>query len=142
MNQSSGRAGPARARPRFRNIEIGQILQYRLPPAGIVSILHRLSGALLFLLGLPLVLYLFQNSLGSQASFESYKAFVASPLAKLVLLALIWAYLHHFCAGVRYLLLDLHVGTEKDSARKSALAAIAVSLALTAIFALKLFGAF
>jgi len=96
----------------------------------------------MFLLGLPLALYLFQNSLGSQASFEGYKAFVASPFAKLVLLALIWAYLHHFCAGVRYLLLDLHVGTERDSARKSALASIAVSLALTAIFALKLFGAF
>lgn len=142
MNQSSGRSGPSRARPKFRNIGIGQILQYRLPPAGIASILHRVSGALMFLVGLPVVLFLFQSSLGSQASFESYKAFVSHPLAKLILLALIWAYLHHFCAGIRYLLLDLHIGTDKDSARKSALAAIAISLVLTAIVAIKLFGGF
>jgi succinate dehydrogenase / fumarate reductase cytochrome b subunit len=142
MNQSAGRPGLSRARPRFRNIEIGQIVQYRLPPAGIVSILHRVSGALLFLVGLPLCLYLFQQSLGSPTSFEAYRGFVSSPLAKLVLLALIWAYLHHFCAGIRYLLLDLHVGTDKDSARKSALTSLAISLALTALVALKLFGAF
>jgi succinate dehydrogenase / fumarate reductase cytochrome b subunit len=142
MNQSSGRAAPSRARPKFRNIEIGQILQYRLPPAGIASILHRVSGALMFLVGLPVVLYLFQSSLGSQSAFEGFKGFVSHPLAKLLLLGLIWAYLHHFCAGIRYLLLDLHIGADKDSARKSALSAIAISLVLTALAAIKLFGGF
>lgn len=132
----------ATQRPRFRNIDVGQIVQYRLPPAGIVSILHRVSGALMFLLGLPLVLFLFQASLGSSASFGGLVAFAAHPLGKLVLLGVIWCYLHHFCAGIRYLLLDLHIGTTKEQARSSALSVLAVSLALTLLCALKLFGAF
>jgi succinate dehydrogenase / fumarate reductase, cytochrome b subunit len=132
----------ATQRPRFRNIDVGQIVQYRLPPAGIVSILHRVSGALMFLVGLPLILFLFQMSLGAGAGFDGLTAFVASPLGKLILLGLIWSYLHHFCAGIRYLLLDLHIGTAKEQARSSALSVLAVSLALTLICALKLFGAF
>lgn len=132
----------AAARPRFRNIDVGQILQYRLPPAGIVSILHRVSGALLFLVGLPFVLYLMQLSLGDAKSFAAFKTLAGAPLSKLLLLGLIWAYLHHFCAGIRYLLLDLHVGTDKNQARSSSLVVLAVSLSLTLLFALKLFGAF
>jgi len=67
---------------------------------------------------------------------------VGSVLGKLVLLGVIWAYLHHFCAGIRYLLLDIHVGTDKDQARSSAGVVLAVSLVLTGLVALKLFGAF
>ncbi len=130
------------ARPRFRNIDVGQILQYRLPPAGIVSILHRVSGAVLFLIGLPFILYCLQLSLGNDASFGKFREIAGNPLAKLVFLGLIWAYLHHFCAGIRYLFLDLHIGTEKDQAKNSSFAVLAVSLALTLVFALKLFGAF
>lgn len=142
MSETARSAAGAGSRPRFRNIDVGQILQYRLPPAGIISILHRMSGALLFLIGLPFLLYCLQLSLGNDAAFASFRSLAANPLARLLFLALIWAYLHHFCAGIRYLLLDLHIGTDKDQARTSSLAVLAVSLALTLIFALKLFGAF
>ncbi len=141
MADLAGKSGP-RARPEFRNINITQLSHYRLPLAGVVSILHRISGALMFLVGLPFVLYLFQQSLTSEISFDNYRAVVGSVLGKLVLLGIIWAYLHHFCAGIRYLLLDIHVGTDKDQARSSAGVVLAVSLVLTGLVALKLFGAF
>jgi succinate dehydrogenase / fumarate reductase cytochrome b subunit len=137
-----GASSGQRARPEFRNIHITQLAQYRLPLAGIVSILHRVSGALLFLVGLPFLLYLFQQSLTSEISFESYRAIVSHWFAKLVLLGLIWAYLHHFCAGIRYLVMDVHLALEKDQAKTSASIVVAVSLALTFVVALKLFGAF
>ena len=137
-------ADPAapQARPQFRNIHVSQILSYRLPPAGIVSILHRISGALLFLVGIPFCLYLLQQSLTSELSFQSYRAIVGSVGGKLVLLVLIWAFVHHAIAGIRYLLLDRHVGIQKEAARTSATAVLGISLALTALLALKLFGAF
>lgn len=141
MAETAAKAG-ARARPQFRNIHVSQIRQYRLPLAGVVSILHRVSGALMFLVGLPFVLYLFQQSITSEISFETFQAVASHWLAKLVLLGIAWGYLHHFCAGVRYLVLDLHVGTDKDAARKSATAVLAVSLLLTLVVALKLFGVF
>ena len=131
-----------RTRPEFRNIQVSQLAQYRLPLAGIVSILHRVSGALLFLVGIPFALYLFEQSLTSEISFETYRAVVSHWFAKLVLLALVWAYLHHFCAGIRYLVMDVHLALEKEQARTSASIVVAVSLALTFIVALKLFGAF
>jgi len=130
------------ARPVYRNIHVTQILRYRLPLAGQLSILHRVSGALLFL-ALPVILLpLFDRSISSEISFEEMKGLVSNPLFKIVLLGLIWSYMHHFCAGIRYLVLDLHVGTDKDSARKSAAISFAVSLTLTAVFGLKLFGVF
>jgi succinate dehydrogenase / fumarate reductase cytochrome b subunit len=131
-----------KARPQFRNIGVSQILSYRLPIAGIVSILHRISGALLFLFGIPFVLYLLQQSLTSELSFANYSAIVGSVLGKIVLLVLGWAFLHHAVAGVRYLLLDRHVGIEKASSHRSAQIALVISLILTLVFALKLFGAF
>ncbi len=130
------------ARPAFRNIHITQIARYRLPLAGLVSILHRISGALLFLLGLPFVLYLFQQSITSELSFEHYRAIVSHWFAKLVLLGLIWAYLHHFCAGLRHLLMDMDIGVNKEAGRMSAAIVLTVSLTLTLILALKLFGLF
>ena len=106
-------AGLAAKRPVYRNIHVTQILGYRLPVAGIVSILHRISGALMFLIGLPLILWLFQESLISELGFERFRTAVANPLVKVVLLGMIWAFCHHLVAGVRYLLLDNHVGLEK-----------------------------
>ena len=141
MADLAGKPGP-RARPEFRNIHVTQLSQYRLPLAGFVSILHRVSGALLFLVGLPFLLYLFQQSLTSEISYENYRAIASHWFAKLVLLALAWAYLHHFCAGIRYLILDLHVGIEKEQARTSASVVLGVSLVLTLVVALKLFGVF
>ena len=139
---SEAAANSTQPRPKFRNIHVTQLAQYRLPPAGIVSILHRISGALLFLVGMPFLLYLFDQSITSEISFERYRAVVSHWFAKLVLLALIWGYFHHFIAGIRYLLLDLHVGIDKASSRTSAVTVLGLSLVLTAIAALKLFGAF
>ncbi|MBN9425857.1 MAG: succinate dehydrogenase, cytochrome b556 subunit [Burkholderiales bacterium] len=138
----AGSSGGRAARPEFRNINVGDILSYRMPSPAIVSILHRISGVLLFLVGLPFILYLFQQSLLSEISYENYRAIVSHWFAKLVLLALIWAYLHHLIAGLRFLFLDVHVGVDKPSARKSAAAVLIISLPLTLIIALKLFGVF
>jgi succinate dehydrogenase / fumarate reductase cytochrome b subunit len=132
---------PKKERPEFRNIHITELPNYRLPPAGWVSILHRVSGAGLFLF-LPFLLYLFQKSVQSEMTFEHFKGILENPLVKLVLLGLIWAYMQHFCAGVRHLFMDVHVGIEKDSSRQSAVTVLAVSLFLTALAGLKLFGAF
>ena len=129
------------ARPIYRNINITQIAGYRLPLAGIISILHRISGALLFLL-LPFVLYLFDESLTSELSFGIFRSVASGWFAKLVILALVWAYLQHFCAGIRHLLMDLHIGLEKESGKQTAAAAIAVSLIFWVAIALKLFGIF
>ncbi|MBX6319965.1 succinate dehydrogenase, cytochrome b556 subunit [Pigmentiphaga sp.] len=132
----------AKPRPQFRNINITQIARYRLPLAGKVSILHRISGFALFL-ALPLVLLpLFERSVISEIGFAEFRDFVTHPLAKIVLLGLIWAYLHHFCAGIRFLALDLHLGLEKQKAQRSAGIVLVVSLALTLVFGLKLFGVF
>jgi succinate dehydrogenase / fumarate reductase, cytochrome b subunit len=127
---------------RYTNLSLSQLMSYRLPLAGILSILHRISGALLFLVGMPFLLYLFDQSLSSELSFQTYKAVVSHWFAKLVLLVLIWAYLHHFFAGIRYLLLDVHVGTGKEQAKTSAAICMGISLVLTLVAALKLFGVF
>lgn len=133
---------PEPTKPRqYRNIHVTQIVRYRLPPAAINSILHRVSGGLLFLL-LPFVLVLFDKSLTSELSFNDFKAIASNWFVKLVILALIWAYLHHFFAGLRHLFLDLHLGIEKDSGRQTALAVFVATAVLWVAFALKLFGAF
>jgi succinate dehydrogenase / fumarate reductase cytochrome b subunit len=128
-------------RRQFGVMSFAQAVQYRLPLAGFVSIFHRASGALMFLL-LPFILFLLDKSLTSEISFEYLKGFTSHWFVKLVILALAWGFLHHFCAGVRHLLMDVHMGLDKDSARKSAVGVFAVSLPLTALVALKLFGAF
>ncbi|MDO8306212.1 succinate dehydrogenase, cytochrome b556 subunit [Herminiimonas sp.] len=128
-------------KPQFRNINITDLVRYRMPLAAIISILHRISGALLFVL-LPLILLLLDKSLLSEISFEYFKGIVSHWFVKLVILALTWAYLHHFCAGIRHLLMDVHVGVDKHKGRKSAAIVLSVSLPLTALIALKLFGAF
>ncbi|MCU6499345.1 succinate dehydrogenase, cytochrome b556 subunit [Rugamonas sp. A1-17] len=132
---------PKKERPEFRNIHVTELSNYRLPLAGVVSILHRISGFLMFAL-LPFVLYLLEQSLRSEISFAYYQGIVSYPLVKLIILALVWGYMQHFCAGVRHLVMDAHIGLDKDSARKSAATVLVVSLALTALVALKLFGVF
>ncbi|MDP1635340.1 MAG: succinate dehydrogenase, cytochrome b556 subunit [Gallionellaceae bacterium] len=116
--------------------------EIRLPLAGFASILHRVSGAGLFLM-LPLLIWLLQLSLGStQESADLFKAVTGNLLVKLILLGLIWAFLHHFCMGFRILLIVVHVGVEKQQAHASAVVVMVVSLALTLIFGLKLLGAY
>jgi succinate dehydrogenase / fumarate reductase cytochrome b subunit len=128
-------------RPLHRNVHITQIIRYRMPLAALVSILHRISGAGLFLC-LPLLLYLFKESVLSERSFSSFQAIAANPFVKILLLGVIWAYLQHFCSGIRHLFMDALWGMSKDEGRKTALAVFAVSLPLTFVFGLKLFGAF
>lgn len=132
---------PNASRPQVRNIGIGDLRNYRLPVPGVVSILHRISGLLLFL-ALPLLLWLFEQSLSSERSFENYLDFFRNPAGKLALLALGWGLLHHLCAGVRFLLLDLHVGVDVPSARRNSWMVLAASLALTAGLGAVIFGAF
>ena len=132
---------PKKERPKFTNIHVTQLSNYRLPLAGLVSILHRISGFLMFAL-LPAVLYMLQLSLRSEISFSYFQGIAAHWFVRLVTLALVWAYMQHFCAGVRHLFMDLHLGLDKDAARKSAASVLVVSLLLTALVGLKLFGVF
>ena len=126
---------------RYTNIHIAQIMHYPLPAAGLVSILHRVSGAMMFLL-LPFILYLLDKSLTSEISFNYLQFYVSHWSVKLAILALSWAYLHHLCGGLRHLVMDAHIGLSKEGARNSARIVFAVSLPLTALVALKLFGVF
>ncbi|MFT0531277.1 succinate dehydrogenase, cytochrome b556 subunit [Castellaniella hirudinis] len=127
-------------RPQFRNLGLSDLMRYKLPPAGKASILHRVSGALLFL-ALPLILVpLFAQSVQTPETFAAMKDWVASPACKLVLLVLMWGYFHHFCAGIRYLTLDLHIGNDRAASQRSGALVIGLGLALTVVFGLKLFG--
>jgi succinate dehydrogenase / fumarate reductase cytochrome b subunit len=110
----------------------------RLPLPGIVSILHRASGALLVLAGIPLLLYAVSRSLASPDAYAAMKESFLHPVAKLVLIVLLWAYLHHFCAGIRYLLLDIHRGIELEPARRSSAVVMVLSLVLTLILGARL----
>ena len=140
---------PARARrPEFRNINVFKDLpSYRLPAAGIVSILHRISGFLMFLL-LPFIIWMFDTSISSEISFAKFTGLFergtwifAGWFIKLVALALIWAYLHHLIAGVRHLWMDIsHSATTKEFGKSSAVATLALSIGRTLILGAKLFG--
>ena len=128
-------APSSRPRPVFRNISPTDLRRYRLPLPGIVSILHRVSGALLFLFTW-LVLWLLQASVSDAAEF---RALYGNPPVKLIVFALLWSLLHHLCAGIRYLVMDVnHGATDLKAARQSAGIAVAVSLALTVIIGVKL----
>jgi succinate dehydrogenase / fumarate reductase cytochrome b subunit len=122
----------AQKRPKHLNL-----FQIKLPIAGVASILHRMSGFGLFLM-LPLLIWLLELSLASPDSFAQFKALIAHPLIKLLLIGLLWAFLHHFCMGIRILLIDIHVGVAKAQAAASAKAVLAVSLILTVILGAKL----
>jgi succinate dehydrogenase / fumarate reductase cytochrome b subunit len=135
------REAPKKERPEFRNIHVADLVNYRLPLAGIVSIMHRVSGALMFLL-LPVVLFLLEQSLRSEYSFAYYQQIAATPLVKLIFLALVWGYTQHFCAGVRHLIMDTHAWGDKHAARKSAATVLVITVIVTVLVALKLFGVF
>jgi succinate dehydrogenase / fumarate reductase, cytochrome b subunit len=135
----------AKKRPEFRNIHaLRDLPSYRLPAAGIVSILHRISGVLMFVL-LPLVIWLFDTSISSEISFARFRSAFENGstgvLLKLVALALIWAYLHHFIAGVRHVWMDLsHKAVSKQFGGASAKFTLVASLLLTVVLGAKLFG--
>ena len=120
------------SRPKHLNL-----MQIRMPLPAFVSILHRVSGAMLFLV-LPALLGLLSVSLDSQLSFTLFKQFIAHPLTKIVLLGVLWAYLHHFCAGIRHLAMDLDLGLELETARASSYAVLVVSIAATLLIGMAL----
>lgn len=137
----------AKSRPEFRNINaLKDLPTYRLPPAGWVSILHRVSGVLMFVL-MPLIIWMFDTSVSSEISFARFRAAfntgAGGVILKLVALALIWAYLHHFIAGVRHVWMDVsHKAVSKSWGGTSAKVTLGLSLALTVILGAKLFGAY
>lgn len=139
---------PRPVRPEFRNINaFTDLPSYRLPAAGWVSILHRISGALMFIL-LPFIIWLFDKSLSSEISFAKFTAafnvglwVFPGAFIKLVVLALIWAYLHHLIAGLRHLWMDIsHAAVSKEFGKSSAIVTLVLSLSLAAILGAKLFG--
>ena len=130
------------------NMRLIEALQYRLPLAGMVSILHRASGMMMFFL-LPFIVWMFDASVTSEVSFDSFtSAFVAGigplpgMLVKLVALALIWAYLHHAVAGVRHLWMDATHSVTRQQGHSSAVATLVISIVLTIALGAKLFGLF
>ena len=114
-------------RPKYYDLNLAH-----LPPPGLVSILHRITGFALFFPILPLLLYLLHSGLGSEQGYAQWRAFLSQPVVKLVMLGVFWAYAHHFWAGIRYLLLDLHIGIAKAPSRTSANVVLALGV-LTAL---------
>ena len=134
-----------KTRSTYRNIHVSQIVKYRLPPAGIVSILHRVSGVGMFLL-MPFIIWMFDASVTSEISYSQFSSvfaggagFVPGWMFKLVALGLIWAFLHHFIAGVRHLWMDMTHAVTKEFGHSSALVTLGLSLVLTALLGSKLF---
>jgi succinate dehydrogenase / fumarate reductase cytochrome b subunit len=138
---------PRHDRPEFRNINaFVDLPSYRLPAAGWVSILHRVSGALMFLL-LPFIIWLFDKSISSEISFAKFRSafnvgvgIYPAWFISLVTLALLWAYLHHLIAGLRHLYMDATHSVDKSFGQRSAVFTLALSLGLTVLLGAKLFG--
>ena len=131
-------------RPVFRNIHVTDIATYRLPPAGIVSILHRISGVVMFLL-MPFIIWMFDTSVSSEISFDEFTSVFRGDFGwffKLLALGLIWAYLHHFIAGVRHLIMDATHSVSKEQGHSTAIVTLALSIGLTVVLGAKLFGLF
>ncbi len=135
-------------RPEFRNINaLRDLPTYRLPAPGWVSILHRISGVLMFVL-MPFIIWMFDTSVSSEFSFARFRSafdagigFVPGWFVKLVVLGLIWAYLHHFIAGVRHVWMDVsHAAVSKQFGGLSAKVTLVLALGLTVVLGAKLFG--
>jgi succinate dehydrogenase cytochrome b subunit len=123
-------------RPKYLSLA-ALLFEIRLPLPGWVSILHRISGLLLFLAAVWL-LFMLDRSLSSEAGFEAMRRYAALLPVKLSLLVLIWAYCHHFCAGIRFLLLDLDKGVDRVTARLTSIVVLVASVGLTAWLGAKL----
>jgi succinate dehydrogenase / fumarate reductase cytochrome b subunit len=139
---------PEMTRQRPGTMRLIDAVKYRLPLAGVVSILHRVSGGLMFLL-LPFIVWMLDTSLSSEITYDTFTSafaagigFVPGWFVKLVCLALIWAYLHHFIAGVRHLWMDMTHSVSKVQGRSSAVFTLVSSVLLTVVLGAKLFGLF
>jgi len=136
MSDAAAKTQAGRERPKYLNLQ-ALLFEIRLPLPGWISILHRISGALLFV-ALVWLLWMLDRSLASESGFVKIKHYAALWPVKLSLLLLVWAYCHHFCAGIRYLLLDLDKGGDLATARLTSWIVLAVSFALTAFLGWKL----
>lgn len=113
-------------RPRYLNL-----FQIRLPLPGFVSILHRASGVLM-ILGIPLSLLALDCAISSPGGYQAVASLFANPIVKLISFGFIWSLCHHLCAGIRFLLIEIHIGTELPAARLSSALVMVISLVLTA----------
>ncbi|SOD19398.1 succinate dehydrogenase, cytochrome b556 subunit [Nitrosomonas ureae] len=120
-------------RPKYLNL-----LKIRQPIPAVVSILHRISGVLLFFPGIPLLLYVLQQLLESPQTFERLRDTLDNPMIKLILLLAIWFFLHHLCAGIRHLLLDIRIGINLPQARAGSKGVLIAGVVLTAAAGLAL----
>jgi len=136
MSEAAVKTAARRPRPKYLSLQ-ALLFEIRLPVTGWISILHRISGALLFV-SMVWLLWMLDRSLSSEAAFEKIKHYAGLWPVKLSLLVLIWAYCHHFCAGIRYLFLDLDKGIDLATARLTSWIALGVSFALTAALGWKL----
>lgn len=123
-----------RPRPKYYDLSLAH-----LPPPGLVSIFHRISGLLLFFPVLPLLLYLLHCALTDDQGYRSTADFFARTPVKLAVLGVVWLYAHHFWAGIRYLLLDVHAGIAKQPARTSAIVVLVLGVVTTLLVAWRLF---
>ena len=120
-------------RPRYYDLNLAH-----LPPPGLVSILHRISGFALFFPILPAMLFLLEEVLGSAQGYADAREFFSRPLVKLITFGVVWALAHHFWAGIRYLLLDMHIGIDKAPARASANVVLVLGIVTTLLVAWRL----
>lgn len=124
----------SKARPKYYDLNL-----LNLPLPALVSIFHRITGVVMFLFLIPVTLYLLQGSLKSESGFNFWKNVLTTfPLVKFIMLAFVWAFVHHFYAGLRYLLLDLHVGTSKAAARTSSITVLILGVVTIAIIGVRL----
>ena len=129
-------AAVKKVRPKYLSLQ-ALLFEIRLPLPGWISILHRISGALLFV-AIVWLLWMLDRSLSSEAAFERIRHYASLWPVKLALLVLVWAYCHHFCAGIRFLFLDLDKGIDKATARLTSGIVLGASLLLTAYLGWKL----
>jgi succinate dehydrogenase / fumarate reductase cytochrome b subunit len=126
----------AAKKPRPKYLSLSALLfEIRLPVTAWASGLHRISGALLVLPFTAWLLYLLDTALSSEQGYEHVQAYLGMPVAKLALVVFVWAFAHHFFAGIRFLLLDLNKGIEIHRARASAYVTIALGVLTALIFA-------
>jgi succinate dehydrogenase / fumarate reductase cytochrome b subunit len=130
-------ASAKKERPKYLNLP-ALLFEIRLPLPGWVSILHRISGILLFFPLAAWLLFMLDASLASEQGFARVKTYMGLPLVKIGLIVFVWAFCHHLCAGIRFLFLDIDKGIELKVARATSAAVLVVSLAMTACFAVKL----
>ena len=123
-----------RTRPKYYDLSLAH-----LPPPGLVSIFHRVTGLLLYFPVMPVLLWKLQGALGSEQDYAQVRDFFRAPLGKLVTFGVLWMYAHHFWAGLRYLIMDMHWQMAKDPARRSAYIVLVLGFVSAAAIAWRLF---